>query len=402
MSDFENKFQLFRTYLHEMHVDAAFDLVAQLGQRAVSVADHILLGFCQARVGLFAQAESTLGAVLPWLTPRSSHMIQLATELATVKYHLGKIEEASAIERQLHTRSWFVLQDPPHAGFAELFRERLLEAGDAINGKRIFLVFAGGYGDTIEQFRNIESLLAEGASQVWAYPAMPLRELMSNTAVAMTQRPATLDELAQCDHIALGNILNWRYWRDGAPVASRPDYMKQVLRRASPIHVVPQAGKRKIGLVWRSTKATEEECRHEPYRSMTLAALEPLLADAGSRFFSLQFGGLTASEQAMLARHDAVDAAPVIHSFADLADIVRQLDLVITIDSAPAHLCGALNVPVWNLLAQVCDWRWGDIACRSTPLYPSMRLFRQATLGAWAPVVAEVCAELAQFEVCES
>jgi hypothetical protein len=72
---------------------------------------------------------------------------------------------------------------------------------------------------------------------------------------------------------------------------------------------------------------------------------------------------------------------------------------VITIDSAPAHLCGALGVPVWNLLARVSDWRWGDAAQRTTPLYASMRLFRQKTLGDWRPVITDVAAELAQFAV---
>jgi hypothetical protein len=257
---------------------------------------------------------------------------------------------------------------------------------------------AGGHGDAIEQFRNIDNLIAEGAREICVNTPEPLLELVSNSALTVTQQRGTLEELARCDCIELGNMLNWRYWREGATTVARTGYLRPVQTWGAPIHVLPQAGKKKIGIVWRSTNSTWLTCRHEPFRSMALATLEPLLADPHSRFFSLQFGALTEAEQTLLARHDVVDASPAIRSFADLAEIVMQLDLVITIDSAAAHLCGALDVPVWNLLAQVSDWRWGDAAQHTTPLYPSMRLFRQKTLGDWAPVMADVAARLAQIE----
>lgn len=396
MSDFRTGVLMFHQHCNEKRVEAARDLVERLGQAAMSEADHIMLGFCQSRIGMFAQAESTLSRVLPSLTPREADAIHVASELATAKLHLGKIDEGSAIDKLLHSRSWYTLRDPALAGFIPLFKEKLLEDGDTVEGKRVFVKFAGGHGDFIEQFRNVDNLLAEGASVVCAHPRESLCELFANTPVPLTQRRGTYAALAECDVIAFGHMLNWRYWRDGAPAAARADYLRQVRARERPIHVAPQPGKRKIGIVWRSTNATWEACRHEPFRSMALSTFEPLLADTGSRFFSLHFGGLTESEQAMLARHDVVEAAPLVHSFADLAEIVKQLDLVITIDSAAAHLCGALDVPVWNLLAQVSDWRWGDAAQRTTPFYRSMRLFRQKTLGEWEPVIAEACAELAR------
>jgi ADP-heptose:LPS heptosyltransferase len=77
------------------------------------------------------------------------------------------------------------------------------------------------------------------------------------------------------------------------------------------------------------------------------------------------------------------------------ARLVRALDLVITIDSMPAHLAGALGVPVWTLLPHDADWRWMDDRGDS-PWYPTMRLFRQPAPGAWAPLVARVATALGQ------
>lgn len=74
--------------------------------------------------------------------------------------------------------------------------------------------------------------------------------------------------------------------------------------------------------------------------------------------------------------------------FADLAVILEQLDLLISVDTAPAHLAGALGLPAWVLLAPVSDWRWGE--GETTPWYPSLRLFR----GGWEAMIARAAAEL--------
>jgi hypothetical protein len=399
MDDFVRRVHVFHRYCDEMRVDAAFDLAAQLEQSARTAGNQLMLGVCQARIGLFAQAERSLSGVLSSFPPPDERGPRVVAELATVKNHLGKIAEGAALEKQLYLKNQYTIEDPTRAAFVPIFREKMLEDGESVAGKRVFVVLGGGLGDAIEQLRNIDNLLAEGAREVFVNTPEPLHELVSNSALRVTQQRGIVEELAQCDCIAIGNMLNWRYWRDGAVSAKRTDYLRPVRPRETQIEVLPQPGKRKIGIVWRSTNATWLTCRHEPFRSMALSTLEPLLADPHGRFYSLQFGALTPDEQTLLARYEVVDASPAIRSFADLADIVMQLDLVITIDSAAAHLCGALGVPVWNLLAGVSDWRWGDAAQRATPLYASMRLFRQRALGDWEPVIADVAAELAQIEL---
>ena len=75
------------------------------------------------------------------------------------------------------------------------------------------------------------------------------------------------------------------------------------------------------------------------------------------------------------------------------ARIVRALDLVISVDSMPAHLAGSLGIPTWILLQRDADWRWMNDRSDS-PWYPTMRLFRQRCAGDWEPVIAEIGVQL--------
>jgi ADP-heptose:LPS heptosyltransferase len=75
------------------------------------------------------------------------------------------------------------------------------------------------------------------------------------------------------------------------------------------------------------------------------------------------------------------------------ARLIRALDLVISVDTMPAHLAGALGVPVWTLLPAEADWRWMD-GRYDSPWYPTMRLFRQEEDGVWEPVIMRVAAAL--------
>jgi hypothetical protein len=86
---------------------------------------------------------------------------------------------------------------------------------------------------------------------------------------------------------------------------------------------------------------------------------------------------------------EVVDLQEPRGDFADMAAILEQLDLLISVDTAPAHLAGALGLPAWVLLAPVSDWRWGDGA--ASPWYPSLRLFR----GGWEEMIARMTSELA-------
>jgi ADP-heptose:LPS heptosyltransferase len=95
----------------------------------------------------------------------------------------------------------------------------------------------------------------------------------------------------------------------------------------------------------------------------------------------------------VLAEAGLIDATEHITDFADTAALMAELDLIITVDTAAAHLAGALGRPVWTLLPVVPDWRWG-LEREDTPWYPTMRLFRQRAPGDWDGVIQRVAAAL--------
>ena len=161
---------------------------------------------------------------------------------------------------------------------------------------------------------------------------------------------------------------------------------------------LPRGDQPLIGLNWQGNP--EAETGSLRGRSLPLNLLQPLCQVPGLQFVSLQKG--PGSEQ--LARcpfrhhfcrsQDLVDGA---WSFLDTAAIISACDLIISSDSMVAHLAGALGKPVWLLLKQVPDWRWG-LEGESSPWYPSMRLFRQRRNGDWGDVIARLSCAL-QLEV---
>jgi tetratricopeptide (TPR) repeat protein len=136
----------------------------------------------------------------------------------------------------------------------------------------------------------------------------------------------------------------------------------------------------RVGLVW----AGNPNHANDRNRSLPARLLEPLLAIPGLSFVDLQVGA-AAAQSAELPR-SALAAPGEISDFADTAAIVAELDLVISVDTAVAHLAGALAKPVWLLLPFVGEWRWLR-ARTDTPWYPTMRLFRQQSSGDWEGVV---------------
>jgi ADP-heptose:LPS heptosyltransferase len=121
-----------------------------------------------------------------------------------------------------------------------------------------------------------------------------------------------------------------------------------------------------------------------------------LLNIPGIAFYSLQ-KGVQAGEFAHLPSEVPLqDLSSQLNDFADTATVVTQLDLIITVDTAVAHLAGALGRPVWVLLSHWCDWRW-MIEREDSPWYPTIRLFRQHQAGDWAGVFERVAEALVKF-----
>jgi hypothetical protein len=145
----------------------------------------------------------------------------------------------------------------------------------------------------------------------------------------------------------------------------------------------------KVGIVWRSSTTA----RHEPFRSMPLSVLAPVLDYDGVNWFSLQVDGSSEEELALMQRFSVEHIGGQLRSFGDTAHVLQRLDLLISIDSAPVHLAGALGRPVWALLCKAPDYRWYDDV-RFTPWYSSARLFRQERLGDWSNVIRDLSREI--------
>jgi tetratricopeptide (TPR) repeat protein len=139
-----------------------------------------------------------------------------------------------------------------------------------------------------------------------------------------------------------------------------------------------------VGLAWTGNPLHERD----RYRSIPLATLAPLLEVPGIKWHSLQ-KDLRDDDRVLLAQRSVEDASADLLDFSDTAAAICALDLVVSVDTAVAHLAGALARRVWTLLPAVGDFRW-LLGREDSPWYPTMRLFRQQALGNWAPVVQAV------------
>lgn len=149
------------------------------------------------------------------------------------------------------------------------------------------------------------------------------------------------------------------------------------------------AGNLKVALVWAGRP-------NPPGRSIPLAMLARLSEVPSIAFISMQTGDavneLNTAPQGFKRKLASIE----LTDFAETAETLSELDLLITIDTATAHLAGAMGIPTWLLLQHIPDWRWLTAGSHSI-WYPSMRLFRQPKPGSWEPVVEELANQLAEW-----
>ena len=149
----------------------------------------------------------------------------------------------------------------------------------------------------------------------------------------------------------------------------------------------------KVGIAWQGNP----DFVGDYYRSIPLAAFAPLAECPNVKLFSLQKGRGREQLATLADRFEIVDLGGLLDeegaAFVDTAAVMMNLDLVITSDTAVAHLAGALGVRVWVVLQRTPNWRW--LVDRSdSPWYPTMRLFRQSQLGNWTDVFDQIAIDL--------
>jgi Flp pilus assembly protein TadD len=280
---------------------------------------------------------------------------------------------------------WRWLKFPDQRRF---FRQPRWDGFD-IAGKTILLYAEQGFGDTI-QFVRLAPLVARLGATVNLECHRELSGLLQHVpGVARTlSRGEPLPPFdVQCPLLSLPRAL-------GLAAGSIPGdtpYLRvdENLQRRWQQRLRPFEKSFKIGIAWAGAAIHARDCD----RSTHAGAFAPLAAVPGVQLFSLQAGDSAQSRSAQNAGFKLIDFTSDLHDFADTAALLMNLDLVIGVDTALVHLAGALNLPVWTLLAFSPDWRW--LLNRDDTLwYPSMRLFRQPKPGDWPALFERVASHL--------
>ncbi len=270
--------------------------------------------------------------------------------------------------------------------------------GEAAAGRTLLIHAEQGFGDTM-QFCRYASLVAARGLRVIMEVQEPLARLLRSLAgveLVVARGEATPAFDLHCPMLSLPLAL-------GTTLANIPGvvpYLHADAAKVAAWHTRLKAmvdqGPR-IGLAWAGNprKHSRGLAAVDGRRSMTPDRLAPLFDLPGMRFFSLQKDGPAASEEFPL-----IDLMHEMEDFADTAALIANLDLVISVDTAVAHLGAALGKPVWVLDRFDPCWRW-LAGRRDSPWYPTLRLYRQARPGDWDAVVAEVVHDLRSRAVAD-
>ncbi len=265
--------------------------------------------------------------------------------------------------------------------------------GDDIRGRTILIYAEQGLGDTLQFIRFIPLVALRGARVILQVQA-PLLELLRGTPgadlvlssdfVATDNDPAPLFDL-HCPLMSLPVLL-------GIELNSIPPPLPfpcQPNASAGALAARINAPGLRVGLVWSGSPVHVRDQQ----RSIPLAALATLFQLENVTFYSLQKGAATVQLEQLPSHQRPIDLNAQLLDFTHTAQVIRNLDLVITVDTAVCHLAGTLGKPVWILLPYVADWRW--LMDRSdNPWYPNVRLFRQSAVNRWDDVVERVHEEL--------
>jgi tetratricopeptide (TPR) repeat protein len=263
--------------------------------------------------------------------------------------------------------------------------------GEPLAAKKIVVRTEQGFGDSIQFIRFVANLVNQGATvHTEASPPL-LRLLASADGVSSSGDDAENNFQADfcCPIMSLPHKLGVTLDTLPARVPyfrlqdSDVDRWQEKLKACKPL---------KIGIAW----ASDPDNWISIAKSISLKQLLPVLEAQGISFFSLQVGHGGEQLKELPDTINIIDPTGELTDFYETACLITNLDLVITIDSAVAHLAGALGKPTWVLLHHAPDWRWQGEG-NGSRWYPSARLFRQATPGNWDGVVAALAQALPQF-----
>jgi hypothetical protein len=325
----------------------------------------------------------------------------LAINLAIVRKCEGRVDEAlqltdESLRRQpemaaahVNRAHLLLLQGRFEEGWREyewrpkktLPPERRL-ADHAWNGKSVLLHQEQGAGDLIQFIRYAAAL--DGASVTVSCDErfIPLMRCTKGVKDAVSWDEPTPARDLEASIMSLPAILSIDF--ETLPAT----YIAPDSGRIAAWRRLGAEPRMRVGLVWGGNPTNPVERR----RGIPLARMAPILQNAKVAFYSLQQGP---QKTELAGIPGIVDLSSECSDVMEAAAAMMNLDLIISTDTMPAHLAGAMGRPVWLLLHYMADWRWmldrGD-----SPWYPTMRLFRQTRLGDWDDVVSRVAKELSR------
>jgi tetratricopeptide (TPR) repeat protein len=272
--------------------------------------------------------------------------------------------------------------------------------GENLAGKTILLHAEQGLGDSLQFIRFAPLVKRRGRPRILFYSPPPLATLIESCP-GIDRVLTSGSDVPEFDvHASLMSLPALL----GTTLATLPrnvPYLyadRQAIEKWRPIVAKAFLGdtdrpppRLKVGIAWQGNPLN----RVDHWRSYPLAQLAPLADLPGVRLMSLQRGHGTDQLQELTGRISVAELNGGNQSpdddrdFLDTAAVMSQLDLVVTPETAVAHLAGSLGVPVWVALSHVGDWRW-QLDQNASPWYPTLRLFRQPTPGDWNDVFSQM------------
>jgi len=264
--------------------------------------------------------------------------------------------------------------------------------GSELGGENILLYAEQGFGDAI-QFMRYAPLVAKRGGNVILSCAPKLMALFrgsSGVSAVHNAEEAPPDFDTCCSLLSLPRL--FRTTLETIPATVPYLHPREELAEQWKARLAASGPGLKVGLFW----STESKNRMTPLRSLDLDMFAPLAGIPGVVFFSLQRGVAAAQAARPPQGMTLVDPTAALGDFSDDAALISNLDLVISINTATAHLAGALGKPIWTLIHFPADWRW-LVGRDDSPWYPTMRLFRRGRADSWNDVIRRVGHALRQL-----
>ncbi len=269
-------------------------------------------------------------------------------------------------------------------GMAEAVLDQPRWTGSPLAGRAILLRSEQGFGDLLQFVRYADLLHRQGGTVIVESP--PVLASLMRSCPGVDRVVVHGEPLGEFDvHVPLLSVPGI-LGTSPETIPAKVPYLWPMQESIERWHEELAAESRlKIGIAWQGNPANLMDA----FRSIPLAQFAAIARMRGVQLYSLQSGAGREQLAEVIDDWPIVDFGDGLGDFQTPAAVMRNLDLVISCDSAPAHLAGALGVPVWLAITVVPDWRW-MLNRQDSPWYPTMRLFRQTRLGDWGGVFQDI------------